>query len=144
MNITIQPKKLTGRITPPSSKSQGHRLLLAAALAEGESIITGLSVSKDIEATLSCICQLGAQVREEEDGLHVVGRGGKPGADRGQCFDCGESGSTLRFLIPIALVLQGGGSFTGHGRLMERPLKPYFDLFEEKGKTYYYYVVYLD
>ena len=48
-------------------------------------------------------------------------------------FDCGESGSTLRFLIPIALAVAGGGIFTGRGRLMERPQKPYFDLFEEKG-----------
>ena len=49
------------------------------------------------------------------------------------CFDCGESGSTLRFLLPIVLVLRGGGTFTGQGRLMERPLGPYLDLFDEKG-----------
>ena len=136
MKITIRPGTLKGSITPPASKSQGHRLLLAAALAEGESVITGLTMSRDIEATVSCVCQLGAQVREEGDGLRVVGRGGKPGVNRGQTFDCGESGSTLRFLIPITLALLGGGSFVGHGRLMERPLQPYFDIFKEKDISY--------
>lgn len=136
MNITITPGKLSGCVTPPTSKSQGHRLLLAAALAQGESVIAGLSPSKDIEATLSCIRALGAQVRQEEDGLHVVGCGSSFDSEKPLFFDCGESGSTLRFLIPITLALAGGGSFTGHGRLMERPLKPYFDIFKEKDIYY--------
>jgi len=132
MNVTITPGRLSGKVTPPTSKSQGHRLLLATALAEGESIICGLSPSRDIEATTACICALGARVEQREDGLHVMGRGGKMDKGTSLFFDCGESGSTLRFLIPIALTVAGGGSFTGHGRLMERPLKPYFDIFEEK------------
>lgn len=136
MNVTIQPSRLAGSIVPPSSKSFGHRLLLAAVLAEGESVIANLTPSEDIDATLRCIQVLGAQVRQETDGLHVMGRGGKPGVDRGLTFDCGESGSTLRFLIPITLALQGGGSFTGRGRLMERPLKPYFDLFAQRDIYY--------
>ncbi len=136
MNVTIIPGKLSGCVTPPTSKSQGHRLLLAAALAQGESVIAGLSPSKDIEATLSCIRALGAQVRQEEDGLHVAGCGGTVDREKPPFFDCGESGSTLRFLIPISLAVAGGGSFTGHGRLMERPLQPYFDLFKEKDIYY--------
>ena len=136
MNVTITPGKLSGQITPPTSKSQGHRLLLAAALAEGESVVAGLSPSKDIEATTNCIRALGAQVRQEADGLHVIGRGGGFTDGKPLFLDCGESGSTLRFLIPIALAVAGGGSFTGYGRLMERPLKPYFDIFKEKDIYY--------
>lgn len=136
MNITITPGELSGCVTPPASKSQGHRLLLAAALARGESVISNLSMSRDIEATISCIRALSARMEERADGLHVVGCGGKLEGGNALCFDCGESGSTLRFLIPIALAVAGGGSFTGHGRLMERPLKPYFDIFEEKDIYY--------
>ena len=136
MNVTVSPAVLSGTITPPSSKSQGHRLLLAAALAEGESVLAGLAMSRDIEATIACVRELGAQVRREKDGLHVAGRGGRPGVRAGQTFDCGESGSTLRFLIPVTLALLGGGSFVGHGRLMERPLKPYFDIFEQRDIYY--------
>ena len=136
MNVTIQPTLLNGRVRSPSSKSQGHRLLLAAALAQAESVIKGLSDSKDIQATLSCIRALGARVEQQKDGLHVVGRGGGFDDSQPLFLDCGESGSTLRFLIPIALAVAGGGSFTGHGRLMERPLKPYFDIFDQKDIYY--------
>lgn len=136
MNVTVAPGKLSGLVTPPTSKSQGHRLLLAAALAQGESVISGLSPSKDIEATTNCIRALGAQVDKRADGLHIVGCGGKVDREKPLFFDCGESGSTLRFLIPIALAVAGGGGFTGHGRLMERPLKPYFDIFQEKDIYY--------
>ena len=136
MNITITPGKLSGCVTPPASKSQGHRLLLAAALAEGESVIAGLSMSKDIEATISCVRVLGAQVAQQGDSLHVAGCGGRFDSRHGLFFDCGESGSTLRFMIPISLAVAGGGSFTGQGRLMERPLKPYFDIFQEKDICY--------
>ena len=118
MNVTITPGLLRGAITPPPSKSQAHRLLIAAALADGESRIEHLADSQDIQATRRCMAALKA-----------------PGEDL-PVLDCGESGSTLRFLIPVALALRGGGRFTGRGRLMERPQKPYVDLFDEKGIAY--------
>ncbi|MDY5339276.1 MAG: 3-phosphoshikimate 1-carboxyvinyltransferase [Intestinimonas sp.] len=118
MNVTITPGLLRGAITPPPSKSQAHRLLIAAALADGESRIEHLADSQDIQATRRCMAALKA-----------------PGEDL-PVLDCGESGSTLRFLIPVALALRGGGRFTGRGRLMARPQKPYFDLFDEKGIAY--------
>ena len=118
MNVTITPGLLRGAITPPPSKSQAHRLLIAAALADGESRIEHQADSQDIQATRRCMAALKA-----------------PGEDL-PVLDCGESGSTLRFLIPVALALRGGGRFTGRGRLMERPQKPYFDLFDEKGIAY--------
>ena len=122
MNVTITPKPLAGTVTPPPSKSIAHRALIAAALAEGESRLSNLAQSRDIQATRDCLAAL---------------KHGRPaGADGLPRLDCGESGSTLRFLIPVALALRGGGHFTGRGRLLERPLGPYFTLFDEKGISY--------
>ena len=134
MNVTITPRLLQGTITPPPSKSQAHRVLIAAALAEGVSMLKNVALSQDIQATLRCLEALGASFRWEGDTLAVTGLAGKP-VPQGELplLDCGESGSTLRFLIPIALAVLGGGRFTGHGRLMERPQGPYFELFREKG-----------
>ena len=122
MDVTIIPNKLQGTVTPPSSKSVAHRALIAAALSGGFSTISNLGDSKDIQATRSCLSALKTGQPAGEDGLPLL--------------DCGESGSTLRFLIPLSLVLWGGGRFTGRGRLMERPQGPYFSLFQEKGIFY--------
>lgn len=137
MTITINPAKLTGTVTPPPSKSQAHRALIAAALADGESVIHNLAMSQDIQATLRCLEELGASFAWEEGQLSVLGMGANAMSPMRRMayprLDCGESGSTLRFLIPIALAVRGGGVFTGRGRLMERPQQPYFDLFQQKG-----------
>lgn len=138
MDIRITPNLLTGTVTPPPSKSMAHRLIIAAALAEGTSTISNVSFSQDIEATLRCMEALGVRWECISDSvIRLTGIGGAPReyAELPR-FDCGESGSTLRFLIPIALAVAGGGVFTGRGRLMERPQKPYFDLFDEKGISY--------
>ena len=138
MKVTITPTQLKGSITPPPSKSQAHRLIIAAALAEGESVLTNVAFSQDITATLSCMEVLGAGSRRMDGMLSITGIGNR----RTQCgtcmcglphLDCGESGSTLRVLIPIALAAAGGGIFTGRGRLLARPQKPYADLFAAKG-----------
>jgi len=118
VNLTITPGRLSGAVTPPPSKSQAHRLLIAAALAGEGSVIHNLADSQDIQATRRCMSELTTK------GNHLPE------------LDCGESGSTLRFLIPVALALRGGGIFTGHGRLMERPQKPYFDIFDKKNIRY--------
>lgn len=138
MDIRITPRKLSGAVTPPPSKSMAHRLIIAAALADGTSVIHNVAFSQDIEATLRCMEALGATwFRQNADTICVSGIRNFPRIGNTlPHFDCGESGSTLRFLIPIALAVAGGGVFTGHGRLMERPQKPYFDLFEEKGILY--------
>ena len=135
MDLQIIPKKLSGTVTPPPSKSQAHRLLIAAALSGGISVIHGLADSQDIRATRRCLSALGAGMEDLPDGaLRVHGLGhGIVMAPPYALLDCGESGSTLRFLIPVALLVQGEASFTGCGRLMERPLEPYEDLFREKG-----------
>ena len=139
MDITITPKKLSGPITPPPSKSQAHRLIITACLGAGVSRISNLKFSQDIRATLSCMEQLGARWEQTNgDTIQITGIGAdkSKSGSRLPRFDCGESGSTLRFLIPIALAVAGGGVFTGRGRLMERPQQPYFDLFNEKGIFY--------
>ena len=135
MNLMIEPSQLQGTVIPPSSKSQTHRLLLAAALAEGESTIENVSFSQDVEATLRCLEALGAAwERTEEQTVRVTGLAGAA-ADGGALplFDCGESGTTLRLVMPVALAITGGGVFKGRGRLLERPLGPYRDLFTQKG-----------
>ena len=112
------PALLSGTVNPPPTKSQAHRYLIAAALAGEGSVIENLADSQDIQATRWCMKTMMTSGRRIAE------------------FNCLESGSTLRFLIPIALALRGGGRFTGHGRLMERPQQPYFDLFDEKGIRY--------
>lgn len=140
MNVTITPTPLKGRVMIPPSKSQAHRLIIAAALAEGESVIKNVAYSQDIEATIRCMTELGAQFTKDGSTLTVQGVAANSMSPMRRMahphLDCGESGSTLRFLIPVALALRGGAVFTGHGRLMERPLQPYFDLFDEKGIAY--------
>ena len=135
MDLQIIPKKLSGTVTPPPSKSQAHRLLIAAALGAGVSTISNLADSQDIQATRRCLTALGVQIEDPAPGtVRVHGLGGALAeAGPAPLLDCGESGSTLRFLIPLALLAKGSARFTGHGRLMQRPLKPYEDLFREKG-----------
>lgn len=132
MVVEITPGLLSGTITPPPSKSQAHRLIIAAALAEGESHIDNVALSKDITATLGCMRALGAVAAP--DGTVISGIGGqRQKFERLPELDCCESGSTLRFLIPVALAVAGGGIFCGQGRLMERPQGPYETLFAERG-----------
>ncbi len=119
MILTITPARLAGAITPPPSKSQAHRAVLALALSGGHGTLHNLSLSQDILATRGCVAALKSARSAGADGLPLL--------------DCRESGSTLRFLIPVALAVRGGGHFTGKGRLMERPQEPYFDIFREKG-----------
>ena len=119
MDIRITPKKLSGAVTPPPSKSMAHRYLIAMMLAGQEDTLPAAGESQDISATRRCLAALKGTRSGELPHL-----------------DCGESGSTLRFLIPIALALTGGGHFTGQGHLMDRPQQPYFDIFEEKGIAY--------
>ena len=135
MDVTIIPGTLKGAVTPPPSKSQAHRLILAAALAGGVSTLSNVELSRDVAATLDCVAALGARwERRGEDALEITGTGGlfPPGGELPR-FDCGESGSTLRFLIPVALAAAGGGVFTGRGRLMDRPQGPYQRLCAERG-----------
>ncbi|NLJ16554.1 MAG: 3-phosphoshikimate 1-carboxyvinyltransferase [Clostridiales bacterium] len=133
MNIRIKPKNLKGKLKLPSSKSVSHRALLAAALADGESRIKGVLDCDDTDATLRALFALGAETRCEGDDIIVKGISKPPKVVE---VDCKESGSTLRFIIPIAAALGAYGIFEGSGRLPERPITPYITEFEKKGVSF--------
>lgn len=130
MRVTVYPGALSGRVLAPPSKSHAHRLLIMAALADGECVIQGAGASKDIEATARCLRALGAGVRAEGCDLRV-----QPiqAPRRGALLDCGESGSTLRFLLPLAAHLDCEATLTGHGRLPGRPNAPLIDALRRHG-----------
>ncbi len=133
MNIKVSPSYIDGRITAPPSKSSGHRLLICAALAQGDSVIEHLEYSEDIKATIGCITAMGAKVRKEGAGvLRVTGCGGQIALPDAPVF-CGESGSTLRFCLPLFSLTDHAVTLTGAGRLMERPQDVYRSLFEAQG-----------
>lgn len=122
----------TAVATVPPSKSMAHRLLACSALADGPSHIANLSHSADIDATAAAIHLLGADI--EWEGTNAAVRGYAPGRYRPEePIDCGESGSTLRFLIPIFALLSEPVTFIGAKRLFERPLGPYEAIFRERG-----------
>ena len=122
MDIKITPQRLCGTVSIPSSKSVTHRALICAGLAEGKSILSGISFSDDITATVSALEQLGTKFEIDGDNITVYGITNSPKLAE---IDCFESGSTLRFLIPIAAALGVNATFTGKGRLPERPITSY-------------------
>lgn len=122
MDVKIIPSKLKGSVDIPSSKSLTHRALICAALSEGKSFIRNVSKSKDITATINALTAIGANITEKPDGIEVTGI-----SDRSlkSTIDCCESGSTLRFMIPITAALGIDAEYLGQGRLPERPITPY-------------------
>ncbi len=131
MIAKISKSKLKGSLAAVPSKSFLHRMLICAALAEGESRIGNFIKSEDILASIDCIKSLGAEVIEEDDVLRIRGIGDKKVADA--VFPCRESGSTLRFFIPVAAAKCGESTFTGSDRLMERGVGIYEDILPRKG-----------
>lgn len=137
----IKPSQLTGIVEVPSSKSVGHRLLICAALAKGVSKIYGLSMSKDIAATIAALQGFGAEFMLLEDskgekywqikGLPTLNPIKKEKNGERISVYCGESGSTLRFMIPVALSVSSHVRFEGEGRLVERPIDGYFGLLDQ-------------
>ena len=130
MDIKITPAKLHGSVTPPPSKSAAHRMLIAAALAEGTSVIDRMYPSVDIMTTVEAMRRLGAEITVEGERAVVKGIGNAPKTAE---LDCCESGSTLRFLIPVAAALGVETRFSGRGKLPERPITPYLEEFPKKG-----------
>lgn len=135
-SVKITPSVLSGKVKVPPSKSFAHRAVLAAFLSGGECKINNIRLSEDISATLDCAKALGAKFEYDAKKSSVLLSKSTDKPSGKLRLDCGESGSTLRFLIPIALCFSKNLEFTGRGRLMERPMKPYFDIFDEKGIKY--------
>lgn len=130
MTVTIRPSQAKGTVTAPPSKSVAHRLLIAAGLAKGKSVIRNVAFSEDILATLDCLKALGVKTETSKDTVKVTGIGGVPTPT--STLFCRESGSTLRFMIPIAALSEEAAEFTGAERLFERPLGIYETIFREQ------------
>ena len=143
MNKTVTPGCLHGELRVLPSKSASHRVVMMAAMAQGKTLLEPLQLSRDISATLACAQALGltrgaAIAGSETEGfVRAEIWGGGEGETRPlRELDCGESGSTLRFFIPLALDGRGPVRFVGHGRLMQRPLTVYQNLFEPLGVSW--------
>jgi 3-phosphoshikimate 1-carboxyvinyltransferase len=132
MKAVLQPGRTEGSVIRiPSSKSIGHRALIAAALSQAPSRIRGLDASRDIAATMGALAHLGARFERGIDGLNITPVRDLSAYD-GKPVDCGESGSTLRFLIPLFSLCGKPVTFTGRGRLLERPQDVYAKLFADQ------------
>ena len=152
MNITIKPGRLSGKVRAPASKSAAHRALVCAALGDALTTLRVNALNDDLEATIDALTALGAVIDFDPRGERLAVRPieGAPGlrrrieglegriaphVDYGQrlTVDCGESGSTLRFMLPVTLALGARARFAGHGRLPERPNKPLTDALRAHG-----------
>ena len=122
--------KMKSTLRAISSKSEAHRYLICAALGDGECLIECTDTNADIDATVACLNSLGAEIKRTESGFYVV-----PIKEikKNQVLDCNESGSTLRFLLPLTASLGADPSFLMHGRLPQRPLSPLYELLQENG-----------
>ena len=130
MTRTVAPGPRAGVIQIPASKSQAHRMLICAALSREPSRLLLDGFSADIEATMQCLEALGARCEETANGLSVTPVGVCPAQAR---LDVGESGSTLRFLLPVLGALGVQAEIRMHGRLPERPLSPLWEVLEAHG-----------
>ncbi len=130
MDLTIFPGKLTGTLEAIPSKSQAHRLLICAAFAHSPTELWCPQVNEDILATAGCLRALGAGVERTGTGFVVTPAETIPRQAR---LDCRESGSTLRFLLPVAGALGVDATFHLSGRLPERPLSPLWEEMERMG-----------
>ncbi len=132
MDLTIFPGKLSGNVTAIPSKSQAHRLLICAAFADATTYLECAQTNEDIEATARCLNALGADIQRTDSGYQVNPVTTFP---KSATLDCGESGSTLRFLLPVVCALGVEATFMLHGRLPYRPLSPLWEELERMGCT---------
>jgi 3-phosphoshikimate 1-carboxyvinyltransferase len=127
----ISPRKLFGHINIPPSKSAMHRAIICAALAQGQSVISPTWNSEDIKATLGAVAALGATVKEQSGFITIDGR--TMFSQKTATLDCFESGSTLRFMLPVAAAGEINATFIGHGKLPSRPLNEYLNTLPKAG-----------
>ncbi|MBP3917263.1 3-phosphoshikimate 1-carboxyvinyltransferase [Clostridium sp.] len=138
-DLKINPSKLKGEVKIPPSKSMAHRAIICAALSDGLCIIENIDYSDDIIATIDAMNSLGAKIVKHKDHIKVIGvYGSDEKAQETRVIDCNESGSTLRFLVPISLLFRGSSKFIGRGNLGKRPLTTYYNIFEKQGIKYSY------
>lgn len=138
MNLKIEPSVLKGKVKIPSSKSYAHRMLICAGLAQGKSVIKGINFSKDIEATISSMKSLGADFEINGNEITVCGIPDNSESLVKADINCCESGSTLRFIIPVAGAVGADATFYGEGRLPQRPIDIYIRELSSKGIAFDY------
>ncbi|MGL4763007.1 MAG: 3-phosphoshikimate 1-carboxyvinyltransferase [Sarcina sp.] len=137
--IRIKAKKIEGTVAVPPSKSMAHRAVICAALARGKSIISNIDLSDDIIATMSAMESLGASIEDLGNKSFAVD-GSKTFENKEEdiVIDCNESGSTLRFIVPIAIAKENKVKFVGRGNLGKRPLDIFYEIFDRQGINYSY------
>ncbi len=135
MDIIIEKGRACGAVNAPPSKSMAHRLLIAAAISQGQSLVRGISDCEDVKATLDCLTALGIRTERRGSDILVHGRDPRTLCPNGPLY-CKESGSTLRFLIPIALLSEKNTIFYGDEGLMSRPMDVYASVCKEKGLSF--------
>lgn len=133
MNILCTPAEISGKIKAISSKSDAHRLLICGALADVPTKVHCNVMSKDIAVTVDCLKNMGAEIKIDGEIITVIPNRFNEKAE----LDCGESGSTLRFLLPVVSALGIDTTITGHGRLPERPISPLKEEMERMGVTFH-------
>ncbi len=131
MNFTVLPGPRRGSVTVPASKSQAHRLLICAALGEGETLLRCDGISGDIEATLRCLRAMGAETEESGGEIRLRAIGELPAGE--VTLPCGESGSTLRFLLPAVGALGLRAVFRMEGKLPQRPMEALYRALRAQG-----------
>ena len=132
MKAVIRPSKAGGSVKIPPSKSMAHRAIICASLADGKSVISNIDYSVDITTTIECMRKLGAQIIRGESTVTVQGIKNFDSL-QDSLIQCNESGSTLRFLIPVFSLTNRRVTFTGKNRLLKRPQKIYEDIFKNAG-----------
>ena len=132
MDITIRPGKLAGTVRAIPSKSQAHRMLICAAFADRKTVLRCPETNRDIDATVQCLNALGAKITRTPEGFEVAPVAVPPAR---AALSCQDSGSTLRFLLPVAGALGCDTTFYMTGRLPQRPLSPLWEEMERMGCT---------
>ncbi|MBE6887176.1 MAG: 3-phosphoshikimate 1-carboxyvinyltransferase [Ruminococcaceae bacterium] len=132
MKAVIRPSKAYGSVKIPPSKSMAHRAIICAALADGESVVSNIDYSVDISTTIDCMRKLGAEIECSETEVKIRGIKDFDGI-KDTHIECNESGSTLRFLIPLFSLTGRKITFTGKNRLLKRPQKIYEEIFAGAG-----------
>ncbi|MGL4655683.1 MAG: 3-phosphoshikimate 1-carboxyvinyltransferase [Sarcina sp.] len=137
--IRIKSRKIVGTVSVPPSKSMAHRAVICASLAKGRSIISNLDLSDDIIATMNAMKSLGANIEElGNKSFAIDGSNTFKNKKDNIVVDCNESGSTLRFLVPLAIAEENKVKFIGRGNLGKRPLNIFYDIFDRQGIKYSY------
>lgn len=132
--VKVFPTSIKGEVEVPPSKSLSHRALICASLSKGKSVIDNVLLSEDIKATMKSLETIGAKF--EVEGSSIIVTGVKKLKYNGEDVDCNESGSTIRFLIPILSLSKKEVTFTGKESLINRPFEIYENIFKEDGNSF--------